>query len=137
MNPKNGYCAFKVYLHVIINTCLGNSLAVQWLELRTLTAEGQGSIPDRGTKIPQAGQRGQKKQNKTKNTLVSAILHPAFACTIQTYEVEVQAIPFTVSPLPPNLGIKGIFRKEDDLNSIEELSIDQIAAKVNVICSQK
>ena len=32
----------------------GNSLAVQWLGLRTLTAEGPGLIAGRGTKIPQA-----------------------------------------------------------------------------------
>ena len=37
----------------------GNSLEVQWLGLRTLNAEGPGSIPDQGTKIPQAVQYGQ------------------------------------------------------------------------------
>ena len=30
----------------------GNSLAVQWLGVRTFTAEHLGSIPGRGTKIP-------------------------------------------------------------------------------------
>jgi len=30
----------------------GNSLAIQWLGFHALTAEGQGSIPGRGTKIP-------------------------------------------------------------------------------------
>ena len=39
----------------------GNSLAVQWLGLCALTAEGLGSIPGRGTKPPQATWRGQKK----------------------------------------------------------------------------
>ena len=39
----------------------GNSLAVQWLGLCALTAEGLGSIPGRGTKTPQATWRGQKK----------------------------------------------------------------------------
>ena len=34
----------------------GNSLAVQWLGLRSFTAEGQGSIPGWGTKIPHAAQ---------------------------------------------------------------------------------
>ena len=34
----------------------GNSLAVQWLGLLSFTAEGQGSIPGWGTKIPQAMQ---------------------------------------------------------------------------------
>ena len=33
---------------------LGNSLVVQWLRLHALTAEGRGSIPGQGTKIPQA-----------------------------------------------------------------------------------
>ena len=32
----------------------GNSLAVQWLGLHDLTAEGMGSIPGWGTKIPQS-----------------------------------------------------------------------------------
>ena len=38
----------------------GNSLAVQWLGLRAFTAEGTGSIPGRGVKIPQAVQHSQK-----------------------------------------------------------------------------
>ena len=42
----------------------GNSLAVQWLGRCTFTAEGPGSIPGRGTKIPQALWRGQKKKDK-------------------------------------------------------------------------
>ena len=41
----------------------GNSLAVQWLRLNTLTAKGPGSIPGQATKIPQA--TWPKKQNKT------------------------------------------------------------------------
>ena len=40
---------------------LGNSLAVQWLGLHTFTAEGRGSVPGWGTKIPQA-----EGQNKNK-----------------------------------------------------------------------
>ena len=44
----------------------GNSLAVQWLGLGTFTAEGPGSTPGRGIKIPQAGQQGQKKKKKKK-----------------------------------------------------------------------
>ena len=35
-------------------TQYGNSLALQWVGLHTSTAEGPGSIPDWGTKIPQA-----------------------------------------------------------------------------------
>ena len=34
------------------HTAKGNSLAVQWLGLHTLTAEGPGSIPGWGTRIP-------------------------------------------------------------------------------------
>ena len=41
---------------------LGNSLVVQWLGLRAFTAEGSGSIPGQGTKIPQAVWQGQKKK---------------------------------------------------------------------------
>ena len=33
---------------------LGDSLAVQWVGLRTFTAKGVGSVPGWGTKIPQA-----------------------------------------------------------------------------------
>ena len=47
----------------------GNSLAVQWLGLRTFTAEGTGSIPGQGTKIPQAAWCGQKKVNRYKRIL--------------------------------------------------------------------
>ena len=43
---------------------MGNFLAVQWLGLCTFTAEGTGSIPGQGTKIPQAVRRSQKKKEK-------------------------------------------------------------------------
>ena len=46
----------------------GNSLAVQCLELRTLTAKGPGSIPGRGTKIPQAVGCGQKEKKLQKKS---------------------------------------------------------------------
>ena len=49
---------------VSLKEILGTSLAVQWLGLRALTAEGLGSIPGRGTKIPQATQGSQKKKKK-------------------------------------------------------------------------
>ena len=39
----------------------GNSLAVLWLGLLAFTAEGVGSIPGRGSEIPQAAWHGQKK----------------------------------------------------------------------------
>ena len=41
-----------------------NSLAVQWLGLRDFTAKGPGSIPGRGTKIPQAAWCGPKLKKK-------------------------------------------------------------------------
>ena len=40
----------------------GTSLAVQWLGLGASTAGCTGSISGRGTKIPQALRRGQKKK---------------------------------------------------------------------------
>ena len=43
---------------------LGNSLALQWLRLRTSTAGGMGSIPGWGTKILHAAPCGQKNQNQ-------------------------------------------------------------------------
>ena len=45
---------------------IGNSLVVQWLGLCAFTAEGQGSVPGQGTKIPQAKWHGQKKKKKKK-----------------------------------------------------------------------
>ena len=39
----------------------GSSLAVQWLRLHTSTAEGTGSIPGQGTRIPHASWLGKKK----------------------------------------------------------------------------
>ena len=41
-----------------------NSLVVQWLGFHALTAEGLGSIPDQGTKMPQAAQHGQGREEK-------------------------------------------------------------------------
>ena len=41
-------------------------MAVQWLGLCAFTAEGWGSIPGQGTKIPQAKRYGQKKKKKKK-----------------------------------------------------------------------
>ena len=46
---------------------MGTSLVIQWLGLHAFTAQGPGSIPGRGTKIPHATRRGQKiKENKIK-----------------------------------------------------------------------
>ena len=41
-----------------------NSLLVQWLGLLVFTAEGPGSIPSWGTKIPQAMRCGQRKKGE-------------------------------------------------------------------------
>ena len=40
-----------------------NSLAVQWLGLHAVTAEGRDSIPDQRTEIPQAMSEAIKKKN--------------------------------------------------------------------------
>ena len=53
------------------NSSQGTSLSVQWLRLCASNAGGAGSIPGRGTKIPHAAGRGQKK--KTKQTLASVL----------------------------------------------------------------
>ena len=45
---------------------LGTSLAIQWVRLRTSSAEGMGSIPDLGTNIPHAG-RHRRKKKKTES----------------------------------------------------------------------
>ena len=55
--------------------CLGTSLVVQGLGLHACIAGDVGSIPGRGTKIPQAAQLGQekKKKNKNKNGFVNQL----------------------------------------------------------------
>ena len=44
----------------------GTSLVIRWLGLRTSTAQGMGSIPGRGTKIPHAKCSVAKKLKKKK-----------------------------------------------------------------------
>ena len=55
---------------------LGTFLAVQWLRLRTPNAQGTGSIPGRGTKIPHATRCSQKtnKSNNNNKTVKCNIL---------------------------------------------------------------
>ena len=53
--------ALEILLFLVFKKFGGNSLPVQWLGFRAFTAEGAGSIPGRGTKIPEAAQHGQKK----------------------------------------------------------------------------
>ena len=51
------------YLFYFKNWCPGTSLAVRWLRLCVSNAGGTGSIPDWGTKIPQAVRCGGKKKS--------------------------------------------------------------------------
>ena len=46
--------------------CLGASLVVQWLRILTSTAEGMGSIPGPGIKIPPAKRHSPKIKRKIK-----------------------------------------------------------------------
>ena len=48
---------------------IGNFLAVQWLGFHAFTAEGLGSIPDWGTKIPtsRTAKKKKKKQHDKRN----------------------------------------------------------------------
>ena len=63
---------------------LGNSLEVQWSGFHDFTAEGLGSIPDWGNKIPQAVQCGHNNNNdigfKVTQTLSSNPRHIAGLC---------------------------------------------------------
>ena len=53
---------------------MGTSLEVQWLRLCTPNAEGIVSIPDQGTKIPNATQPSQKKSLVSREGRVMDIL---------------------------------------------------------------
>ena len=54
----------------------GNSLTVQWLGLHAFTAEGLGSIPHQGTKIPHGVIKKFKKISTTKNSLLGVESEP-------------------------------------------------------------
>ena len=69
-----------------------NSLAVQRLGLRAFTAEGPGSIPGRGTNIPQAAQCNQKNKKQSKQTN-------------KTHIQEAQRTPNRINPRDPHLDI--------------------------------
>ena len=60
---KLDFIKIKISIHQ--STCLGTSLAVQWLRRHTPNAGGTGSIPGQGTKIPNASWCGQKKKKTT------------------------------------------------------------------------
>ena len=53
----------------------GNSLAVQWSGLGTFTAEGLGSIPGQGTKIPQAKTKTKSKTNQQQQKNLKYFVH--------------------------------------------------------------
>ena len=46
------------------NFSVENSPVIQWLGVHHFTTKGMGSIPGRGTKIPQIAWHGQMKQKK-------------------------------------------------------------------------
>jgi len=52
-----------MYVHISRNVP-GNSLAVQWLELYSFSAEGMGSILGWGTRIPQTVWHDQARKKK-------------------------------------------------------------------------
>ena len=51
----------------------GTSLAVQWLRLCASNAEGTGSIPDQGTKIPHFGCKVQPKKKKIQIQIIKTM----------------------------------------------------------------
>ena len=61
----------------------GNSLAVQWLGLSAFIAEGPGSSPSWGTKIPQALRHSQKKKKRPKGR-VSDTEEPKYGVITET-----------------------------------------------------
>ena len=90
---------------------LGNSLAVQWLGLLTFTAEGTGSIPGWGTKIPQAVRPGQhpppppkqKKQKQQKTNKKTPNDTPESNQGLQRITMGLYlAHPSSVLPIPLN-----------------------------------
>ena len=50
---------YSEYVHYEEYSCVGTSLAGQWLRLYASTAGGTGSISGRGPEIPHAAQLGQ------------------------------------------------------------------------------
>ena len=72
---------------------VGNSLAIQWLRLHASTAEGTGSTPGKGTKIPHASQVRQKKRKgkKRKENLSN--------CTLKIHAIFQYALYYSVESL--------------------------------------
>ena len=68
---------------------------VQWLRLHAPTAEGMGSIPGGGTKIPQAARYGQKKEkqrNKGREALKIQSKQNQFGIEIKFNWIDIYAL---------------------------------------------
>ena len=80
-----GFFTFLFYTYVILlywyflKLWFGSSLAVQWLEL---CAEGPGSIPSQGTKIPQAVRLHQEKNINCGLIQVTFAIKTIFQCSV-------------------------------------------------------
>ena len=72
-------------------TLTGTSLVVQWLILRTSTAEGSGSICGRGTKISRADGHRQTKIKKEKKTFDRLAQHH---CQLPPHRRLTSSTPF-------------------------------------------
>ena len=69
----------------------------QWLGLHPFTARGPGSIPGRGTKIPQAGRHGKKKKKKKNDKIFYATVDQhIFETGNRCYSSKMQAIKIVV-----------------------------------------
>ena len=69
----------------------GNSLEVWWLRFCALRAEGLGSIPCQGTKVPEAGQCGQNERKE-----VSGFKLPIFGFRFwRLHSEELTVIPLS------------------------------------------
>ena len=65
---------------------LGTSLVVQWLGLRASTAEGVGSIPGQGTKVPHVVWHSPKK------CTYILLLEMKFTCSCTAKPVSIQGL---------------------------------------------
>ena len=82
-----------------------NSLVVQWLGLCAFTAEGLGSIPGQGTKIPQATWHSQRIKKKNRRYVQQLKLWTLRPLTVLYKRKRVQGGG------PENLGLRAKQRK--------------------------
>ena len=71
VQQRRSNAAINKFIYLFVkkkNPGEGNSLAVQWLRLSAFIAEGPGSIPGQGTRIPKAEGYGKKTPQKIQNT---------------------------------------------------------------------